>query len=155
MNSSVTLAISSLYGEGGWGGDAKVVVFDPMWQLKEFWQDRNERKHIVQLCGPRVSYFLSHRIVTFFECMICGKLTFQCTRNGTQNFYIVQGLSGTPLLFSVRYLSNICFENMLQKNKTSIIQNLSHDSGNWLVLSKIYIYIYILPARVPMKYISG
>ena len=67
MNSSVTLAISSLYGEWGWGGDAKVVVFDPMWQLKEFWQDRNERKHIAQLSGPRVSYVLSHQIVKSFH----------------------------------------------------------------------------------------
>ena len=35
-------------------------------QLRGIWQDRNERKHILRLYRPRVSNFLSHRIVIFF-----------------------------------------------------------------------------------------
>ena len=39
------------------------VVFDPRLQLRGFGQDRNERKNAQQLYGPRVSKFLSHRII--------------------------------------------------------------------------------------------
>ena len=41
--------------------------FDPIWQLRGFWQDRNGRKHIAQLYRPRVSYVLSHQIVKSFH----------------------------------------------------------------------------------------
>ena len=37
-----------------------------------------------QLYGPRVSNFLSHRIVKSLICMNFGKFEFQCTRDGPQ-----------------------------------------------------------------------
>ena len=63
----------------------KKFLFDPVWQLRGFWQDRNERKHLAQLYRPRVCYVLSHRIVKSLTFRIYVKLKFQCTRNGPQN----------------------------------------------------------------------
>ncbi len=44
-----------------------------------------------QLYGPRVSNFLSHRIVKSLTFRIYGKLKVQCTRNGTQNTQFCPG----------------------------------------------------------------
>jgi len=41
--------------------------FDPKLQLREFWQDRNERKNGAQFYRPRVSYVLFHQIVKSFH----------------------------------------------------------------------------------------
>ena len=66
-------------------GTWKTWFFDPTWQLRGFWQDRNDRKHILHLYRPRVPYFLSHKIVKSLTLRIYGKFKFQCTRIDPQN----------------------------------------------------------------------
>ena len=66
-------------------GKNLVSMNGPMWQLKGFWQDRSVRENGAQLYGPRVSNFLSHRIVKSLTFRIYGKLKFQCTRKVPQN----------------------------------------------------------------------
>ena len=46
------------------------LLFCPIWGFRGFWYDRNERKHIQRRHRPRVSNFLSHRIVESLKCMI-------------------------------------------------------------------------------------
>ena len=83
------------------GFHGTLYFVDPIWQLIRFWQDRNERKHILHLCRPRVSNFLSHRIVKSLTRRIFGKLELQCTRNGTQKPPICPGsIQDTFLIFS-------------------------------------------------------
>ena len=58
----------------------------PLWVGEGgFWQDRRVQRNGAQLDGPRVSNFLSHRIVKSLTFRICSKLKFRCTRNGPQN----------------------------------------------------------------------
>ena len=42
-------------------------IFLLIWQLRTFWQDRNERKHILHPSGTRVPFVLSHQIVQSFH----------------------------------------------------------------------------------------
>ena len=44
--------------------------FYTIWRCMGFWYDRNERKHILRRNRPRVSNFLSHRIVESLKFMI-------------------------------------------------------------------------------------
>jgi hypothetical protein len=82
----------------------KTGFVNPMWQLRGFWQDRSERKNGAQLYGPRVSNFLSHRIVKSLMFMISGKFKFQCTRNGSQNPPFCPGsIQDTFITFSSIY----------------------------------------------------
>ena len=53
-----------------------------------------------------------------------GKLNFNVLEMVFKTFHTVQGLSRTPLLFIPRYLTNVCFENILRKYKISRIGNL-------------------------------
>ena len=79
----------------------KTGFFGPIWQLRGFWQDRSVRKNGAQLYGPRVSSFLSHRIVKSLTFMIFGKLEFQCTRNGFRNPPFCPGsIQDTFIMFS-------------------------------------------------------
>ena len=51
-------------------------TFCHIWRFRGFWRDRNERKHILRRNSPRVSNFLSHRIVESLRFMffdILGK----------------------------------------------------------------------------------
>ena len=53
-----------------------------------------------QLYGPRVSYFLSYRLVRSLTFRIFCKLEFQCTRNGPQNLPFCPGsIQNTFLVF--------------------------------------------------------
>ena len=98
--------------------DCKNWIFDPMWQLRGFWQDRNERKHLAHLYRPRVSYFLSHQIVESLIFKIYGKLEFQCTRNGAQNPpFCPWSLQDTFIIYSSISHQPI-FRNILQKEKS-------------------------------------
>ena len=49
---------------------------------------------------------------------------FNVLEMSLKTFHIVQGLSRTPLLFIPRYPTNIFFENSLQKEEISRIENL-------------------------------
>ena len=62
------------------------------------------RKNCAQHYGPRVSNFLSHRIVTSLTFRIYGKLKFQCTRNGPQNPPFCPGsIQDTFIIYSSIY----------------------------------------------------
>ena len=71
------------------------------------WQDRSARGNGAQLYGPRVSDFLSHRIVKSSISMIDGKLEFQCTRNGPQNPPFCPGSPQNTFISFLRYLKTI------------------------------------------------
>ena len=116
---------------------------DPIWQLRGFWRDRNERKNGAQLYGPRVSNFLSHRIVNSLIVMIFGKLEFQCTRNDPQNPpYCPGSLQDTFIIYSSishqhifrkyvpwKNLENRTSENLkIQKPRFT---NRSPEVGSW------------------------
>ena len=58
-----------------------------------------------QLYGPRVSNFLSHRIVKSLTFRIYGKLKFQCTRNGPRNPPFLSMVSPGHLYYFVLDLS--------------------------------------------------
>ena len=49
-------------------------IFCPIWRFRQFWRDRTKRKDTLRRHRPRVSNFLSHRIVGFFKIMIFGIL---------------------------------------------------------------------------------
>ena len=42
-------------------------IFCSIWRFRGFWRDRMERKNIAHRFGPRVSNFLSYRIVVFIK----------------------------------------------------------------------------------------
>ena len=69
-----------------------------------------------QLYGPRVSNFLSHRIVQSSICMMLGKLEFQCTRNGPQNPPCCPGSPrNTFIIFSLIFQNHIFQIGFAQK----------------------------------------
>ena len=53
-----------------------------IWQLGQFWRDRNERKHILRRNRPRVPSFLSHRIVESLRFMIFDTWKVPSSPNG-------------------------------------------------------------------------
>ena len=56
---------------------------------------------------------------------------FNVPEMALKTLHFVQGLSRTPLLFIPRYYTNICFENVLQKqNKNSIIEQMEKNTKN-------------------------
>ena len=102
-----------------------MFCFHPIWQLREFWQDRNERKHIAHLYRPQVSYFLSHQIVKSLTFRMYGKLKFQCTRNCPQNPpYCPGSIQDTFMIYSSISHQHISQCVFLQKPTISRITNL-------------------------------
>ena len=89
----------------------KTGFVDPIWQLRGFWQDRSVRENGAQLWGPRVSNFLSHRIVKSLISMMFGKLEFECTRNGPQNPPCCPGSHQNTFITFLRYFKTIIFRS--------------------------------------------
>jgi len=78
----------------------------PIWQLSGFWQDRSVRENCAPFYGPRVSKFLSHRIVKSLIIMNFGKLQLQCTRNDIQKASFCPG-STQDTFSSISHQRNI------------------------------------------------
>ena len=80
------------------------------------------RENGAQLCGARVSYFLSHQIVKSLIFMIFCKFEFQCTRNGLQNPPCWPGSIQNTFVILPRhhpiFQKCFCIKNHLGKLKT-------------------------------------
>ena len=100
--------------------------FGRIWLLRGFWQDRSVRENGAQLYWPRVSNFLSHRIVKSVTFRISGKLEFQCTRNGTQNPPFCPGSpQNTFIIFFDLSRPDLCFKLVFQLSEVSNSGNLN------------------------------
>ena len=88
------------------------------------------RQNGVQLYGPRVSNFLSHRIVKSLTFRIYGKLKFQGIRNGPQNPPFCPGsIQDTFILFPTpgtmrRHTNKFWFDLTLPNIRNSIFQHV-------------------------------
>ena len=102
---------------------AHVFFFCPILQLRGFWQDGSVRENGAQLHGPRVSNFLSHRIVKSSIFMIFGKLEIQCTRNGHQNPPFCPGSPQNTFIF-LRYFKTRFFKLIVLKSNIWKSENL-------------------------------
>ena len=90
----------------------------PICQLSGFWQDRSVRENGAQLDGPRVSNFLSHRILKSLTFRIYGKLKFPCTRKGAKNHPFCPGSIQDTFIIFPRYLTNLFCKMILQTTKS-------------------------------------
>jgi hypothetical protein len=103
---------------GKTGFSWKTWFFDPILQLRGFWQDRSVRKNGAQLYGPWVSNFLSHRIVKSLTFRIVN-WNFNVLEMALKTLHFVQGLSRTPSLVFPRYLTTRFSKMILQKSTKS------------------------------------
>ena len=81
---------------------------------------RTIRRHSVELWQGLVL----HGVRKFTFQHLTVNCHFNVVEMGVRTLHFVQGLSRTPLLFIPRYLTNLFFKNILQKQNISRINNL-------------------------------
>ena len=106
------------------GFHGKLDLLTPYGKWGGFGKTEMSRNTLRNFIDPRSATICLTKKPNLFKFMICGKLTFQCTRNGPQNLpYCPGSIQDTFIIYSSISHRHV-FKKLLREEQISTIQNL-------------------------------